>query len=364
MSFTGLKSVVLCLSLLALPALAADHAAAPYVQAAEKQPSLLQRLAAALKPKPVHVAAVTHKRSVHRPSAHGIRTSAHRVRIRHAAVAPRKRKTTPAVVAAEPPMAQPLTVTQPLTVAQPVAVTQPVTVGAALAAPAQLSEADLAAKGLDLFNDVNLSAGGKASCATCHFSTGHTNNKTYVGLDVVADGDPNGRNTPTLWGVAERSVFGWAGQAATLEDSIRGIIVNRMKGPEPSKETLAALIAYVRTLNYPANWQVKEDGTPRADASAAVKRGYDLYVNDGGCGTCHQLPTFDKKSKDDIGTGGKFKVPSLHAVSSTAPYFHDGRTGSLREAVKIMWEVYAKKLESRLPTEDELDDLTAYVGAL
>ncbi|GLH78409.1 cytochrome b6 [Bradyrhizobium sp. SSBR45G] len=233
-----------------------------------------------------------------------------------------------------------------------------------MTAPATLSEAELAAKGLELFNDTGLSGGNKASCATCHFSTGHTNNKTYVGLDVVADGDPNGRNTPTLWGVGERSVFGWQGQAATLEDSIRGIIVNRMKGPEPSKETLAALIAYVRTLNYPANWQVNEDGSPRPDASAAVKRGFELYTGDGGCGTCHQLPTFDKKSRDDIGTGGKFKVPTLHAVASTAPYFHDGRTASLREAVKMMWEVYAKKMESRLPTDAELDDLTAYVGAL
>ncbi|WP_257166372.1 cytochrome-c peroxidase [Bradyrhizobium sp. SRS-191] len=333
MAFTGLKSVVLCLSLLALPALAADLSTAPYIRAVEKKPSLLQMLAAAWRPKSVHAAAAP--------------TPAQTARTRHAAAAPRKPKAPPAATAApETPVAQ------------------PVTVGAAATPPAQLSEVELAAKGLLLFNDASLSGGSKASCATCHFSTGHTNNKTYVGLDVVADGDPNGRNTPTLWGVGERSVFGWQGQAATLEDSIRGIIVNRMKGPEPSPETLAALVAYVRTLNYPANWQVKEDGTPRPDASAAVKRGFDLYVGDGGCGTCHQLPSFDKKSKDDIGTGGKFKVPTLHAAASTAPYFHDGRTASLRDAVKLMWEFYAKKMESRLPTEAELDDLTAYVGAL
>ncbi|WP_315797051.1 cytochrome-c peroxidase [Bradyrhizobium sp. SZCCHNRI3043] len=328
MSFTGLRSIVLCLGLLALPALAADKSTAPYLAAAPEKPTLLQMLASALKPKSAHPAAPEH-----------------RPRIRQAA-ATRKPKASSTPAATEEPAAL------------------PTTVGAAATPPAPLSEADPAAKGLALFNDVSLSDGGKASCATCHFSTGHTNNKTYVGLDVVADGDPNGRNTPTLWGVGERSVFGWAGQAATLEDSIRGIIVNRMKGPEPSKETLAALVAYVRTLNYPANWQVKDDGTPRDDASAAVKRGYELYVGDGGCGTCHVLPSFDKKSRDDIGTGGKFKVPTLHAVASTAPYFHDGRTASLRDAVKLMWEVYAKKMDSRLPTEAELDDLTAYVGAL
>ena len=357
MAFTGLRSVVLCLGLLALPAVAADRSTASYLPAAAKKPTLLQILAAVAKPKPVHLAVAPVRKH----------------RVRHASVAARKRKALHAAMARPHKTMQSKTMpsnamparTLPAT---PVAAEQPVapatTVGAAVTPPAPLSEVELAAKGLELFNDVSLSGGGKASCATCHFSTGHTNNKTYVGLDVVADGDPNGRNTPTLWGVGERAVFGWAGQAATLEDSIRGIIVNRMKGPEPSKETLAALVAYVRTLNTPANWQVKDDGTPRPDASAAVKRGYDLYIGDGGCGTCHQLPSFDKKSKDDIGTGGKFKVPTLHAAASTAPYFHDGRTESLRDAVKLMWEFYAKKMESRLPTEDELDDLTAYVGAL
>jgi len=105
----------------------------------------------------------------------------------------------------------------------------------------QASDAALAAKGLQLFNDPSISSGGAVSRATCHFSTGHTTNKTYVGLDIVADGDPNGRSTPTLWGAGGRSVYGWAGSAPTLEESIRRIIVNRMKGPEPTPETLAAL---------------------------------------------------------------------------------------------------------------------------
>jgi cytochrome c peroxidase len=226
-------------------------------------------------------------------------------------------------------------------------------------------DATLVAQGLQLFNDTSLSGGGKFSCASCHFSTGHTTNKTYVGLDVVADGDPNGRSTPTLWGAGERSVYGWGGAAPTLEESIRGIIVNRMKGAEPSKETLAALAGYVRSLPYPKNWQLKEDGTPLPIATAEVKRGFDLFTGDAGCGSCHAFPSFDKPSRDDIGTGGRFKVPALRAVASTAPYFHDGRTQSLREAVKFMWEVYAKKMDTgHVPTEAELDDLVAYVGAL
>ena len=85
------------------------------------------------------------------------------------------------------------------------------------------------------------------------------------------------------------------------------------------------------------------------------------------CGLRH-LPRavdFDEAEKEDIGTGGQFKVPSLAGVGMTAPYFHDGRTPSLRGAVKFMWQAYAKKANaSREPTDAELDDLVAYVGSL
>jgi len=241
-----------------------------------------------------------------------------------------------------------------------------ITTGIAMGQPqAEPPDAALVAKGLQLFNDPSVSGSGMVSCASCHFSTGHTNNKTYVGLDVVADGDPKGRSTPTLWGAGLRSIYGWGATAPTLEDSIRGIIVNRMKGTEPSKEALAALSAYVRSLPFPKNWQLQDDGTPLPTATAEVKRGFDLFVGQGGCGTCHVSPNLDKADPEDVGTGGQFKVPALRAVASTAPYFHDGRTPSLRDAVKLMWEVYAKKTDNdQMPTDAELDDLVAYVGAL
>jgi cytochrome c peroxidase len=222
----------------------------------------------------------------------------------------------------------------------------------------------LVAKGLQLYNDARLSGDGNFSCASCNLSTGHTNNKTYDGLDVVAVGDPNGRSTPTLWGAGQRTVYGWEGTAPMLEESIRGIIVNRMKGADPSKETLFALAAFVRSLPYPKNWQLDDDA-PIAAATDAVKRGFALFTSDGGCNTCHVLPSLDKPNVEDVGTGGRFKVPSLRAVASTAPYFHDGRTTSLRDAVKFMWDVYAKKMNTgRVPTDAELDDLVAYVSAL
>jgi cytochrome c peroxidase len=229
--------------------------------------------------------------------------------------------------------------------------------------PMQAAETPLITQGRALFSDVKLSGDGKWSCASCHPSHGHTNNKTYVGVDVVADGDPKGRSTPTLWGVGTRQAFSWAGTAPSLQANIHGIIANRMKGPEPSPGALDALEAYVRSLGYPANSNLNADGTPSAGAPAAAKRGYQVFMR-AGCQACHLPPTFEKKDVEDIFSGGKFKVPSLRVVSLTAPYFHDGRFATLEQAVRYMWEYQQKAGTTEKLTEGDLRDLVEFLRIL
>lgn len=229
--------------------------------------------------------------------------------------------------------------------------------------PMQAAETLRIARGRALFNDVKLSGDGKWSCATCHPNHGHTNNKTYIGLNVVADGDPQGRSTPTLWGAGTRQAFSWAGTAPSLEANIRSIIVNRMKGPEPSPDALAALVAYVRSLGYPPNPNLTADGTPSAAAPAAAKRGYEVFKR-AGCQACHLPPTYEKKEIEDVFSGGKFKVPSLRVVSYTAPYFHDGRFATLEQTVRYMWEYQQKAGTTEKLTEDDLSDLVEFLRIL
>jgi len=239
--------------------------------------------------------------------------------------------------------------------------------GFALALPdiAAAQDATLIAKGKQLFEDKKLSGAGETSCATCHPNNGHTDNKNYVGLNIVPDGQADGRSTPTLWGAGSRSVYAWAGTAPKLDGNIRGIIVNRMKGAEPSPETLGALVAYVSSLKPPMSGQVDENGAPTDTAPDAVKRGFDLFTGDGECATCHVLPTLDKAETEDMELGGKFKVPALWAVSQTAPYLHDGRTKTLPEAVKTMWEAQKKKAGNPgSPSAAQVADLVAYLNAL
>lgn len=229
------------------------------------------------------------------------------------------------------------------------------------------ANAELIAKGRALFNDTAVSGTGQHSCATCHPMNGHTDNKTYVGVEVVADGTTAaGRSTPTLWGAGSRQAqWSWAGTIPAIETNIRGIIVNRMKGAEPSKETLDALAAYVKSLPNPIAQFLNADGMPRDFAPADVKRGFAIFSGKGGCMTCHLPASYDKKDVEDVGSGGPFKVPSLRSVSKTAPYFHDGRFKTLEEAATFMFEFHAKKTSSDAKLSDtERNDLVAFLRAL
>ena len=224
--------------------------------------------------------------------------------------------------------------------------------------------ADKVAKGKALFSDTALSGDGRYSCAKCHPDNGHTDNKTYVGVDVVNDGDPKGRSTPTLWGVGTRAAYSWAGTAPSLQANIRGIIVNRMKGPEPTPEMMEALLAYVNSLGYPPNPFLNADGTPSDAAPAAAKRGYQIFTVKAGCKACHLPPVYDKKDLEDVESGGKFKVPSLRAVSRTAPYFHDGRFATLDQTVLFMWQYVQKAGTTEKLTDADLSDLVEFLKIL
>jgi cytochrome c peroxidase len=224
----------------------------------------------------------------------------------------------------------------------------------------------LVEKGRALFNDTSLSAGGQWSCASCHPMNGHTDNKTYVGTEVVPDGDARGRSTPTLWGTGLRTAdWSWAGTIPALETATRGIIVNRMKGAEPAKETLEALAAYMTSLPNPPAPFLNSDGMLRDTAPADVKRGFALFSGKAGCMTCHSPAAYDKKGPEDVGSGGAFKVPALRSVSKTAPYFHDGRYKTLEETVPVMFEAFKKKTESKDTLSDaEVRDIVAFLKAL
>jgi cytochrome c peroxidase len=252
----------------------------------------------------------------------------------------------------------------------------PVVVIALIALPLPTFAQDnsaLIASGRALFSDTKLSGNGQYSCASCH-PDGHTDNKTYVGTQIVVDGDPAGRNTPTLWGAGDRQAgWLWAGNVPTIEAAIRAMIVDRMKGAEPTQGTLDALAAYTRSLPYGPAPFLNDDGVPSDGAPPAVKRGYALFSGKAGCTNCHEPPSYDSKGVEDVGSGGTFKAPSLRAISRTAPYFHDGRFKTLDEAVNamsygavsLMTDAYRRKAGvSDSLSDAEKNDIVAFLKTL
>lgn len=217
-------------------------------------------------------------------------------------------------------------------------------------------------EGLLLFNDPGLSGSGKVACATCHPNGGLTNNNTYVGLDVVPDGQQDGRSTPLLWGAGDTAPYGWSG-GKTLKDNIKGIIVKRMKGAEPSDRMLDQLAAYINSIEFPHNLNLNDDGSPSEAAPMAAQRGFKVFQR-ASCNICHVPPIFTKEDNEDIGSGGTFSVPSLRGVSMTAPYFHDGRYSDLRALLPAKLRFIEELGSTETFTEDEIEDLLAYLNIL
>ena len=56
----------------------------------------------------------------------------------------------------------------------------------------------------------------------------------------------------------------------------------------------------------------------------------------------------------------KFKVPTLRNIAVTFPYFHDGKTDNLKDAVLVM----SKYQEGRQLSDEEADLIVAFLGTL
>jgi cytochrome c peroxidase len=268
-------------------------------------------------------------------------------------------------------------------------------------APAWGREGDNAAAvrlGRTLFHDVRLSGDGTRSCASCHlperaFSEPRERSASRSATVRL-------RNAPTLLNAAlQRAQFADA-RTAFLEDQVADVVenVHELAGrvpavaasyrADPAMRALfrdafgergdstvtamrvqIALAAYERSLvalDSPFDRYVRGDSTalPRA-----ARRGYDVFMGKGRCGTCHFAPLFNgtvppdfrKSELEVLGTpatrGWKnvrldadrgraaifaaapyehaFKTPTVRNAALTAPYMHNGVYRTLDEVTEF-----------------------------
>ena len=266
-----------------------------------------------------------------------------------------------------------------------------------------------------LFYETRLSRSQQISCNSCHEL------KNY-GVDgqPTSDGHKGlrgDRNSPTVYNAAGHFVQFWDGRAADVEEQARGPVLNPVEMAMKSEKEVVAVLktipeyvelfrkafpedkdpvtyenmakaigAFERKLLTPARWDRYLRGENDA-LTPEEKAGFNTYVGTG-CQTCHlgtyvggnlyqklglAKPWPDNSDPGRLKTTKNesdrlvFKVPSLRNVEKTGPYFHNGRVGTIDEAVANMAEfqlgkkltgaevksivVWLKSLTGELPAE-------------
>lgn len=272
--------------------------------------------------------------------------------------------------------------------------------------------------GKKLFNDQRFSSTGKVSCATCHeASKAFTDSplRTSEGIGKLT----GTRNAPTVVNSAYMNTLFWDGRSPDLEDQSQHPFLNPvemgLKNHEPilkivrsdleyqrsfkavfnksgrkitMKEVMQAIASFERTVisgNSPFDrWRYGNDKTAMSPAQI---RGFQVFVGQGRCVSCHVVEQtqalFTDNQFHNVGIGinsiqkdvprlageflkakaqgidvdiavltdkkvselgrfavteefigmGAFKTPTLRNIAATAPYMHDGSLKTLKDVV-------------------------------
>lgn len=266
------------------------------------------------------------------------------------------------------------------------------------------------ALGDKLFHDKRLSGDDTVSCASCHaLDKGGTDQAQFA---TGIGGQMGDINSPTCFNALFQFKQFWDGRAADLVEQADGPVNNPIEMGSnwtqavgkltqdaafmqeflavypagPSKETcIDAIAEFERTLNTPNSAVDKYLYGDEAALTAQEKHGFDLF-NSAGCAMCHVGKAMGGQSFELMGLARdyfadrgsvkkpdngrfnvtndekdrhRFKVPILRNIALTFPYFHDGSTSDLNEAVDVMAKY---QLGLDLPDAD-LAALTAFLKA-
>lgn len=281
-----------------------------------------------------------------------------------------------------------------------------------LPVPGAASATDaLVALGKLLYFDPRLSGDGTLSCATCHdpkIGWAETD-KTSVGIR----GQVGGRNAPTVLNSAYYHALFWDGRAGSLEEQALGPIQNPIEMGNTLENVVATLqkISGYKTYFQAAFGDEQITAERVGKAIAAFERtvvsgpspfdeflggkvsaltdqqvhGLELFLTKGGCTTCHTGPFLTEQDYHPVGIHGDegrykvtgqatdkeaFRVPTLRDVERTPPYFHDGSSPTLEDAVFFRGNEMTQEEAKKNPgakltiTEAEAKDIAAFLRSL
>jgi len=271
---------------------------------------------------------------------------------------------------------------------------------------------DVVALGRMLFFEPRLSKSQKISCNSCHdlATYGVDNQPTSDGHK----GQVGTRNSPTVFNAAAHFAQFWDGRAADVEEQAKGPVLNPVEMAMPAEPVVVKVLesmpeyvaafekafpndrtkvsydnmakaigAFERKLMTPSRWDAFLKGD-KAALTPEEQAGFKAFVA-AGCRTCHAgallggsfyqkmglakpFPRSEDQGRAKVtkaaGDEGVFKVPSLRNIEKTAPYFHDGATAGLDEAVRDMGEYQLGRALTPEETSRIIDFLKVLTGTV
>jgi len=153
------------------------------------------------------------------------------------------------------------------------------------------------------------------SCASCH-PEGHEDGHTWQ------FGTKRVRSQSLEGGLLSTSPFHWDGRLSTVSAVLDETFVLRMGASKPDTSTVYALERWLDRL--PAR------ETPQNVDIDLAKRGSVLFT-ERGCNACHAGAPLTNSTTVDVGTGGRFQVPSLKGTRWRGPWMHTGCAQTLEQ---------------------------------
>jgi len=263
-----------------------------------------------------------------------------------------------------------------------------------------------------LFFEPRLSKSQKISCNSCHdLVTYGVDNQTTSDGHKGQKGD---RNSPTVYNAAAHFAQFWDGRAADVEAQAKGPVLNPVEMAMPAEPVVVKVLmsmpeyveafkrafpnekkpvtydnmaraigAFERKLLTPSRWDTFLKGDKNA-LTPEEQVGFKTFT-DAGCQTCHAgallggsfyqklgvakpFPRSADPGREKVtkiaGDRGVFKVPSLRNIERTSPYFHDGATAGLDQAVRDMGEYQLGRTLTAEETTRIIDFLKVLTGAI
>ena len=224
-------------------------------------------------------------------------------------------------------------------------------------------EISLARRGEAIFYDGKRSLDQWYSCHSCHYDGGSNSDV----VDTLNDGTRfTFKTVLPLYNITKTPPWTWHGWQEDLDAAMHKSITTTMLGRDPSDDDVAALVAYLETLEPPPNPFRQADGS----RSEAAQRGEKVFHSDrAGCANCHNGPLFTDGQIHDVGLGKKsdryegFNTPSLLNVYAKVRLLHDGRSQSLEDLLAGPHSPAQVTGQGEL-SDDQRRDLIEYLKSL